>query len=55
MQVRERLDQAHACAGLLQQAAFRPVLWDHRVFSAINVNSGDSIQFTYQLIPNQGG
>jgi hypothetical protein len=34
---------------------FRPVLWDHRVFAAINVNNGDSIQFTYQLIPNQGG
>jgi hypothetical protein len=33
----------------------RPLLWDHRVFAAINVNSGDSIQFTYQLIPNQGG
>jgi hypothetical protein len=34
---------------------FRPVIWDHRVFTAINVNSGDSIQYTYQLIPNQGG
>lgn len=34
---------------------FRPVIWDHRVFSAINVNTGDSIQFTYSLIPNQGG
>lgn len=33
----------------------RPVIWDHRVFSAINVNNGDSIQFTYQLTPNQGG
>lgn len=34
---------------------FRPLLWDHRVFAAINVNNGDSIQFTYQLISNQGG
>lgn len=34
---------------------FRPTIWDHRVFAAINVNSGDSIQFTYQLTPNQGG
>lgn len=34
---------------------FRPVIWDHRVFAAINVNSGDSIQFSYSLIPNQGG
>jgi hypothetical protein len=33
----------------------RPIMWDHRVFAAINVNSGDSIQFTYQLTPNQGG
>lgn len=33
----------------------RPVLWDHRVFTGIGVNNGDSIQFTYQLIPNQGG
>lgn len=33
----------------------RPMMWDHRVFSAINVNNGDSIQFTYQLTPNQGG
>jgi hypothetical protein len=29
-------------------------MWDRQVFSAISVN-GDSIQFTYQLIPNQGG
>lgn len=34
---------------------FRPVMWDHKVFSAINVNNGDSIQFTYSLTPNQGG
>jgi hypothetical protein len=33
----------------------RPVLWDHKVFSAINVNSGDSIQFTYQLTVVSGG
>lgn len=33
----------------------RPIIWDHRVFSAINVNNGDSIQFTYQLVVNQGG
>jgi len=30
-------------------------LWDHRVFSAINVNNGDSIQFTYQLTIAAGG
>lgn len=33
----------------------RPVMWDHKVFSAINVVSGDSIQFTYTLTINSGG
>lgn len=33
----------------------RPVLFDHKVFSAINVNSGDSIQFTYTLTVVSGG
>ena len=33
----------------------RPILWDHKVFSAINVVSGDSIQFTYQLTVSSGG
>lgn len=33
----------------------RPILWDHKVFSAINVNSGDSIQFTYTLTISSGG
>lgn len=33
----------------------RPVLWDHKVFSAINVVSGDSIQFTYLLTVVSGG
>ena len=30
-------------------------MWDHKVFSAINVVSGDSIQFTYSLTINAGG
>jgi hypothetical protein len=30
-------------------------LWDRRVFSPINVVSGDSIQFTYTLTINAGG
>jgi len=30
-------------------------LWDHRVFSVINVVSGDSIQFTYTLSAASGG
>lgn len=33
----------------------RPVLWDHKVFSAINVLNGDSIQFTYTLTVTSGG
>lgn len=30
-------------------------LWDRKVFTAINVISGDSIQFTYTLTVNSGG
>ncbi len=33
----------------------RPIMWDHKVFSAINVVSGDSIQFTYRLTVSPGG
>ena len=33
----------------------RPTMLDHRVFSAINVNTGDSIQFNYQSTQNSGG
>lgn len=33
----------------------RPLMWDHKVFSAINVVNGDSIQFTYDLTINSGG
>lgn len=36
-------------------AAILPTLWDRKVFSAINVISGDSIQFTYQLSITSGG
>jgi hypothetical protein len=31
------------------------LLWDRRVFSAINVGNGDSIEFTYNLTVNAGG
>jgi len=30
-------------------------MWDHKVFAAINVLSGDSIQFTYTLTCTAGG
>ena len=33
----------------------RPVMWDHKVFSAINVVNGDSIQFRYLLTITSGG
>lgn len=33
----------------------RPVMWDHKVFSAINVINGDSIQYTYVLTVSSGG
>jgi hypothetical protein len=39
----------------LFSAAAGPTLWDRRVFAAINVANGDSIQFTYTLTCNAGG
>lgn len=33
----------------------RPIMWDHKVFAAINVLTGDSIQFTYTLTCSSGG
>ena len=33
----------------------RPVMWDHKVFSAINVVNLDTIQFTYTLTITSGG
>jgi len=39
----------------LFSAATSGTLWDHRVFAAINVSSGDSIQFTYSLTVPSGG
>lgn len=32
-----------------------PSMWDHKVFTGIGVNSGDSIQFTYSLTVTSGG
>ena len=39
----------------LFSASTSGTLWDHSVFAAINVVSGDSIQFTYDLTINDGG
>jgi len=39
----------------LFSASTSGTMWDRRVFTAINVNSGDSIQFTYAVVINAGG
>jgi energy-coupling factor transporter transmembrane protein EcfT len=39
----------------LFSASTSGTLWDHRIFSAINVVSGNSIQFTYSLTIPSGG
>ena len=41
--------------GSTEAYTLRPVMWDHKVFSAINVVNGDSIQFTYTLTISSGG
>lgn len=42
--------------GILSQAATGGgTLWDRSVFSAVNVASGDSIQFTYDMTASAGG
>ena len=41
--------------GNTETFTLRPVMWDHKVFSAINVGNGDSIQFTYDLTVTSGG
>lgn len=41
--------------GSTEAFTLRPVMWDHKVFSAINVVNLDSIQFTYTLTISSGG
>lgn len=42
--------------GLFNQATLSgATMWDHKVFTAVNVNSGDSIAFTYTLTINSNG
>lgn len=41
--------------GSTEAYTLRPVMWDHKVFSAINVLIGDSIQYTYSLTISSGG
>jgi hypothetical protein len=46
---------AGSTPGSTEAFTIQPVLWDRKVFSAINVVNGDSIQFTYSLLINSGG
>lgn len=46
---------AGATPAITNTYVIRPIMWDHKVFSAINVNSGDSIQYTYTVTINSGG
>jgi hypothetical protein len=46
---------AGSTPGATEAYVLRPVMWDHKVFSAINVVNGDSIQFTYTVTINSGG
>lgn len=46
---------AGSTPGATEAFTLYPILIDHKVFSAINVVNGDSIQFTYQLTVNSGG
>jgi hypothetical protein len=46
---------AGSTPGSTETYTIRPVMWDHKVFSAINVVNGDSIQYTYTLTINSGG
>lgn len=46
---------AGSTPGATEAFTIRPIMWDHKVFSAINVLNGDSIQFTYTLTVTSGG
>lgn len=46
---------AGSTPGTTEAFALLPVMWDHKVFAAINVINGDSIQFTYSLTVASGG
>lgn len=46
---------AGATPGNTEAFAIKPVMWDHKVFSALNVVNGDTITFNYTLTINSGG
>ena len=46
---------AGSTPGSTETFAVYPVMWDHKVFAAINLNTGDAIAFTYKLAISSGG
>src|SRR3990167_6112544 len=46
---------AGSTPGGTETYVLRPILWDRKAFSAINVVNGDSIQFSYSLTCSSGG
>jgi hypothetical protein len=46
---------AGSTPGNTETYVLRPIMWDRKVFSAINVVNLDSIQFTYSLTITSGG
>lgn len=46
---------AGSTPGSTETYTLRPIIFDHKVFSAVNVLNGDSIQFTYQATNVSGG
>ncbi|MGH7743825.1 MAG: hypothetical protein ACREQ5_03265 [Candidatus Dormibacteria bacterium] len=46
---------AGSTPGSTETYSLLPTMWDHKVFSAINVINGDSIQFSYSLTISSGG
>lgn len=47
--------EAGATPSATAKYTIRPVMWDHRVFSAINVEKGNQIEFPYELEIKGGG
>ena len=48
-------NQAQATPSATTLYVVFPTAWDHKVFAVVNTQSGDTIQFTYQLSINSGG
>lgn len=46
---------AGSTPGSSEAYTLRPIMWDRKVFSAINVVNTDTIQWTYRLTVNSGG